>query len=106
MSETCVHIAEFTDPACPWAFSAEPFRHRIDWLYEGKIEWEPRMVVLADTAAEQEEKGFTPEKLKDAYEHIAHDHRMPIDTRERAYVAGSRDACRAVVAARVHGDYA
>jgi predicted DsbA family dithiol-disulfide isomerase len=105
MAEPCVHIAEFTDPACPWAYSAEPFRHRIDWLYEGYVEWEPRMVVLADTAAQQEEKGFTPEKLADAYAHIAHEHKMPIDTRERPYVAGSRDACRAVVAARMHGDY-
>jgi predicted DsbA family dithiol-disulfide isomerase len=105
MAEICVHISEFTDPACPWAFSAEPFRHRIDWLYEGRIEWEPRMVVLADTAAEQEEKGFTTEKLAAAYRRISHDHRMPIDTRERPYVAGSRAACKAVVATRLHGDY-
>ena len=104
MSETCVHIAEFTDPACPWAYSAEPFRHRLDWLYEGSLEWEPRMVVLADSSAEQEEKGFTPERLANAYATIAHDHKMPIDTRERPYVAGSRDACRAVVAARIHAD--
>lgn len=102
MSETCVRITEFTDPACPWAYSAEPFRHRIDWLYEGRIEWAPRMVVLADTAAEQVERGFTPEKLTAAYERIARDHRMPIDTRPRDYVAGSREACKAVVAARTH----
>jgi predicted DsbA family dithiol-disulfide isomerase len=105
MPEPCVHIAEFTDPACPWAYSAEPFRHRIDWLYEGWVEWEPRMVVLADTAAEQEEKGLTPEWIADAYRRISRDHRMPIDTRERPYVAGSREACKAVVATRVHGDY-
>ncbi len=105
MSETCVHIAEFTDPACPWAWSAEPFRHRIDWLYEGRVEWEPRMVVLARSAAEQEEKGLTPEWLASAYGRIAHEHRMPIDTRERPYVAGSGDACKAVVAARLHGDH-
>jgi predicted DsbA family dithiol-disulfide isomerase len=104
MNEPCVRITEFTDPACPWAYSAEPFRHRIDWLYEGSLTWEPRMVVLADNASDQEEKGFTPEKLADAYARIAHDHKMPIDTRERPYVAGSRDACRAVVAARVHAD--
>ena len=24
-----VRITEFTDPGCPWAFSAEPFRRRI-----------------------------------------------------------------------------
>ena len=102
MSETCVRINEFTDPACPWAYSAEPFRHRLDWLYEGSIEWLPRMVVLANTPAENEEKGLTPEKLAGAYETIAHDHRMPIDTRPRPYVAASRGACKAVVAARVH----
>ena len=104
MSEPCVRINEFTDPACPWAYSAEPFRHRLDWLYEGFIEWKPRMVVLSDTVAENEEKGFTPEKLADALGTIAHDHRMPIDTRVRDYVAASRPACRAVVAARVHAD--
>lgn len=104
MPEPCVHITEFTDPACPWAYSAEPFRHRLDWLYEGFLDWEPRMVVLADGAAEQEAKGFTPEKLADAHASIARDHRMPIDSRERAYVPGSREACRAVVAARVHAE--
>lgn len=102
MSDRCVRIAEFTDPACPWAYSAEPFRHRLDWLYPDKLDWHPRMVVLADTADEQEERGFTPEKLSEAYTKIAHDHRMPIDTRPRPYVAGSRGACKAVVAARVH----
>ena len=104
MTDLCVRINEFTDPACPWAWSAEPFRLRLNWLYEGAIEWVPRMVVLADTAAEQEEKGFTPEKLAEGYSRIAAEHRMPIDTRERPYVAGSRDACRAVVAARVHAE--
>ena len=34
-----VHITEYTDPGCPWAYSAEPFRHRIDWLYEGRVVW-------------------------------------------------------------------
>lgn len=102
MTELCVRITEFTDPACPWAYSAEPFRHRLDWLYEGSIEWQPRMVILADSTADQEERGSTPEKLSGAYARIAAEHRMPIDTRERPYVAASRPACRAVVAARVH----
>lgn len=104
MSEVCVRITEFTDPACPWAYSAEPFRHRLNWLYEGTLEWEPRMVILADTVAEQEEKGFTTEKLASSYQQIAHDHRMPIDSRMRPYVAPSRLACKAVVAARLHSD--
>jgi predicted DsbA family dithiol-disulfide isomerase len=103
MSELCVRITEFTDPACPWAYSAEPFRHRIDWLYEGRIEWEPRMVVLADTREEQEQK-FTPERLAESVRKIAAEHLMPIDTRIKPYVPASRSACRLVVAARVHAD--
>jgi predicted DsbA family dithiol-disulfide isomerase len=103
-SEICVRIDEFTDPLCPWAYSAEPFRRRLRWLYEGRIEWAPRMVVLADDAAAQAEKGLTPERVREGHRKIAHDHRMPIDTRLRPRVAGTRDACRAVVAARVHGE--
>ena len=34
-----VRIYEFTDPGCPWAWSAEPFRRRLDWLYGERIEW-------------------------------------------------------------------
>lgn len=104
MSETCVRITEFTDPACPWAYSAEPFRHRIDWLYGDKVEWEPRMVVLADTREEQTDRGMTAEKLAANVKKIAADHLMPIDTRPKPYVPPSREACRLVVAARVHAD--
>ena len=71
MAQICVRITEFTDPTCPWAYSAEPFRQRINWLYEGRIEWEPRMVVLAATREEQAEKGFTPEKLAANLKRIA-----------------------------------
>jgi len=103
MSEICVHITEFTDPTCPWAYSAEPFRHRIDWLYDGRIEWEPRMVVLA-ASREQQAARFTPEQLAAGLRRIAAEHLMPIDTREKPHVPPSREACRLVVAARVHSD--
>ena len=43
-----VLITEFTDPGCPWAYSAEPFRWRLNWLYGDRIEWQLRMVVLAE----------------------------------------------------------
>jgi hypothetical protein len=33
-----VRIVEYTDPACPWAYSAEPGRRRLDWLYG---DWRP-----------------------------------------------------------------
>ena len=62
------------------------------------------MVQLAESSAEQEERGFTPARLADAHRRIAREHRMPIDTRVREYVPGSREACLAVVAARETGE--
>ena len=47
MAELCVRINEFTDPGCPWAYSAEPFRRRLSWLYGECLEWRVRMVGLA-----------------------------------------------------------
>lgn len=97
-----VTITEYTDPACPWAWSAEPFRRRLQWLYGDELRWERRMVVLADDPQEYLDKGFTPEKQSSAFAKLARDHGMPIDTSLRERMAGSAMACRAVVAARLH----
>jgi predicted DsbA family dithiol-disulfide isomerase len=97
-----VVITEFTDPGCPWAYSAEPFRRRLDWLYGGHLEWRTRMVVLAESSDEYEEKGFTPERQAEAFARIAAEHGMPIDTRRRERMAATLPACGAVVATRLH----
>jgi len=97
-----VLITEYTDPACPWAYSAEPFRHRLNWLYGDRLEWQVRMVVLSESTADMEASGFDTAKLSSAYRTIAHDHGMPIDTALRPRMAASLPACRAVVAARLH----
>ena len=97
-----LRITEFTDPACPFAWSAEPSLRRLRWLYGDQIEWRLRMVVLADSGDEYEEKGFTPEKMADAFASMSREHGMPMDTSQRERMAGSAPACRAVVATRLH----
>ena len=100
MAEVC--ITEFTDAACPWAYSAEPFRRRLSWLYGDRLEWKTRMVGLAASPEEYEQRGFTTAKQAASLARIAHEHGMPIDTRERPRMAATIPACRAVVAARLH----
>ncbi len=97
-----VCVTEFTDPACPWAWSAEPFRRRLQWLYGDALDWGRRMVVLADTAEEHAESGHDPKRLSRLFARIARDHGMPIDTGLRERAAATEPACRAVVAARLH----
>jgi predicted DsbA family dithiol-disulfide isomerase len=102
MSDAGVLITEYTDPACPWAYSAEPFRRRLTWLYGDRLEWDVRLVGLAASADEYAEKGFTTAVQSQAFRKISREHDMPIDTRERPRMAATLPACRAVVAARLH----
>ena len=97
-----VRITEFTDPGCPWAYSAEPFRRRLDWLYGEQLEWHACMVGLSDSPDDYLQLGFTPEKQASSFARIAKEHGMPIDTAERPRMAATMPACRAVVAARLH----
>ena len=39
-------ITLFTDPACPFAFSAEPVRQRLRWHYGDGLTWGLHMIVL------------------------------------------------------------
>ncbi|MGI8558190.1 MAG: DsbA family protein [Solirubrobacteraceae bacterium] len=97
-----VTILEFTDPGCPWAYSAEPFRRRLDWIYGEHINWQTRMVGLASTPEDYTSSGFDTAKQARAFTNIAREHEMPIDTRERERMAATVPACRAVIAARLN----
>lgn len=100
MADVC--ITEYTDPGCPWAFSAEPFRRRLEWLYGEHLDWEERMVGLSESPDDYLDKGFTPEKQAASFRRIAEDHGMPIDTSVRPRMEATMPACRAVVATRIH----
>jgi predicted DsbA family dithiol-disulfide isomerase len=97
---TELKITEFTDPGCPFAWSAEPARRRLDWLYGDALDWELRMVGLADSPDVYEDKGFTVERQSSAFRHMAQQHHMPMDSSLRPRMAATMPACRAVVAVR------
>src|SRR4051812_19755993 len=97
-----LRIDDFTDPGCPFAFSAEPARLRLRWLYGDQIEWRPRMIVLSRSPDEYLAKGFTPERQSQALTEVQRRYGMPIDPRLRPRMPATVHACRAVVAARLH----
>jgi predicted DsbA family dithiol-disulfide isomerase len=95
-------ITDFTDPGCPFAFSAEPIRLRLAWIYGEQIDWRTRMVGLAESPATYEDSGFTVERLSKSLAHLSSEYHMPMDTSLRPRMAATLPACRAVVAARLH----
>jgi 2-hydroxychromene-2-carboxylate isomerase len=90
-----LELTHFTDPACPFAFSAEPVRMRLRWHYGDQLVWRTRMIVLTLEPGEAE-------RLAEGAPNLQRIHGMPIDPVPYARPASSEPACRAVVAARLH----
>jgi predicted DsbA family dithiol-disulfide isomerase len=95
-----VTITEFTDPGCPVAWSAEPARRRLHWLYGDRLAGRLRMVGLAEHGDDAVRAGFTPERQAEVLKQLAASYGMPIDTSVRPRMAATLPACRAVVATR------
>ena len=89
-----LEITLFTDPACPFAFSAEPVRLRLMWHYGDQLRWTTRMIVLTLEPGEAE-------KLAEGAPTLQRRYGMPIDPAPYARPASSEPACRAVVATRL-----
>ena len=88
-------ITLFTDPACPFAFSAEPVRQRLRWHYGDGLTWHLCMIVLTHEPGEAE-------KLAAGAPTLQRRHGMPIHPEPYPRPASSEPACRAVVATRLH----
>ena len=90
-----VRIRHFTDPACPFAFSAERQRLRLDWLYGDQISWTTHLVVLSETA----NPDLPPEKIARGRRMLFERYGMPMAWTPPPVHAASIEASRAVVAA-------
>jgi 2-hydroxychromene-2-carboxylate isomerase len=90
-----LEVTLFTDPACPFAFSAEPVRRRIRWHYGDQLAWRTRMIVLTLEPGESE-------RLAEGAPNLQRRYGMPIDPAPYARPFSSEPACRAVVAVRLH----
>jgi predicted DsbA family dithiol-disulfide isomerase len=90
-----LEITHFTDPACPFAFSAEPVRLGLRWHYGEQLRWTTRMIVLTLEEGEAE-------KLAQGAAGLQRRYGMPIDPAPYPRPASSEPGCRAVVAARLN----
>ena len=97
-----VKVTEFTDPGCPFAFSAEPARWRILWRYGDHLDWSRHMVVLSHSPEDFTDRGYDTPQLAAGMRNLQRLHRMPIDARERPRMVATEPACLAVVATRLH----
>lgn len=90
----------FSDPACPWAYSASPALSVMRWRYGAQLRWRMVVIGLTEDASRYVERGYTPARMAAAYRRFRR-YGMPFATEPRPRVAATARACRAIVATRL-----
>ena len=95
-----IEVLHFSDPGCPWAWSASPALSVLHWRYGDQLEWRHVMIGLTEHGGEYERRGYTPEGMALGYRSFR-SRGMPFAVHPREHVHGTWPMCRAVVAARL-----
>jgi 2-hydroxychromene-2-carboxylate isomerase len=94
-----LQVTHFSDPGCPWAWSASPAIAALKWRYGDQLEWRNVMIGLTETGAVYEQRGYTPAGQARGYRAFR-ERGMPFATEPRERVHGTWPMCRVVVATR------
>jgi 2-hydroxychromene-2-carboxylate isomerase len=99
-----VEVVHYTDPSCPWAYSAEPFMRALEWRYGDGLAWRLVTIGLREDTADLERGGTTPASRVNGWRWFAETFGMPLLTTPRARLVASGRMCRAIKAASLQGD--
>jgi 2-hydroxychromene-2-carboxylate isomerase len=94
-----LQVTHFSDPGCPWAWSASPPLAALVWRYGDQLEWRNVMIGLAEFGTVYEERGYTAAAQARGFRTFR-ERGMPFATEPRAKVHGTWPMCRVVVATR------
>jgi predicted DsbA family dithiol-disulfide isomerase len=90
----------YSDPACPWAYSASPALRVLEWRYRDQLRWRLVLIGLTEDASQYEARGYTP--LRAARGQLRYRrYGMPLSPNPKARISATARACRAIVAARI-----
>jgi 2-hydroxychromene-2-carboxylate isomerase len=98
-----VRVTQYTDPSCPWAYSAEPCLRSLEWRYGDGLEWRTVMIGLSEDTRARERAGVTPESRVEGWLQFGQRFGMPVSSTPRTRLLSSGRACRAVKAAERDG---
>jgi protein-disulfide isomerase-like protein with CxxC motif len=95
-----IDVRHFTDPGCPWAWSASPALSVLHWRYGDQLRWRLVMIGLTERGGEYARRGYTGERQARGYRSFRR-RGMPFAVEPRDHMHGTWPMCRAVVATRL-----
>jgi protein-disulfide isomerase-like protein with CxxC motif len=97
---SAISVTHYTDPGCPWAYSASPALAVLRWRYGDQLSWRLVTIGLAEDPKRYVDLGYTPARMAAGNLHFRR-YGMPFLPEPRARVAATGRACRAIVATRL-----
>jgi protein-disulfide isomerase-like protein with CxxC motif len=95
-----IDVTHFTDPGCPWAYSASPAHTTLRWRYGAGLRWKLVTIGLAEDASRYVANGYTPTRSAIGYAGFRR-FGMPLQVTPKASLSATSPACRAIVATRL-----
>src|SRR3954452_24834761 len=95
-----ITVTHFSDPGCPWAWSASPHIAALMWRYGDQLEWRHGMIGLTEHASQYAERGYTPLMMARGQVRFRR-FGMAFAPEPKERVAGTSRGRRVIVAAKV-----
>jgi protein-disulfide isomerase-like protein with CxxC motif len=93
-------VTEYTDPGCPWAYSASPALAVLRWRYRHQLRWRIAAIGLTENPQRYVDAGYTPARMSAGMLRFRR-YGMPFAPVPRPRIAATSRACRAIVATRL-----
>ena len=96
-----LEVTHFTDPGCPWAYSAAPAHTTLRWRYGDGLRWTLVTIGLSEDAAQYAARGYDPTQSAIGWRRTFPRFGMPFAFTPKPRLSATAPGCRAIVATRL-----
>lgn len=98
---TVVQTTLYTDPVCPWAYSASPALRVLEWRFGEQLAWRLVVIGLRDGVSEAAARAYDPARSLHGHAAFRQRYGMPFGLVPKPRQSATGRGCRAIVAARL-----
>ena len=98
---TIVQATLYTDPVCPWAYSASPALRVLEWRFGDQLAWRLVVIGLREEVSDTAARAYDPARSLHGHAAFRQRYGMPFGLVPKPRQAATGRGCRAIVAARL-----
>jgi len=96
-----IEVTHFTDPGCPWAYSASPALTTLGWRYGDELRWTLVTIGLTEDSTQYAARGYDPTRSAIGWRTTFARFGMPLAFTPKAGLSATSPGCRAIVVTRL-----